>query len=318
VGRGNIETTSENIHNLKTMPEEIKCVLCGDSRTRVLHTIRPRQPFKEDSIAALLPERIWNICLDCGLIYLSPRLTSGEAALLYDEDYHDMHHEELRGWEFHKKKTLLEKYARGGRLLDVGCGYGYFQNSLGKNWTPVGVEPSEAACRGGRERLGADISCGTISLPDFMPESFDAVTLWDVLEHLPDPVAELKLARALLRPGGALGISTCDASALVPRAAGKFWYCINTPDHQFGFTLPWLRLALDRAGFEFKEVIYHNSGLGFFLPFIKRLAVEAAKSALGAAVRILRHKSLAAKLAKKAPPLVPMFHDLVIIVAIKR
>lgn len=300
------------------MPENVKCALCGESRTHVLHVIRSRPPFADDSISALLPERVWNLCLDCGLIFLSPRLTMAEAASLYNEDYHDTHHEELRGWEFLKKRTLIEKFVPGGRLLDVGCGYGYFQHSLGDNWQPVGAEVSAAACRVGRERLGADIRHGAIESLNLEPESFDAVTIWDVLEHLPDPVAELRRAHGLLRHGGVLGISTCDASALVPRAAGKYWYCINTPDHQYGFTLPWLKTALDRTGFEFREVIYHNSGFIFLTPFLRRLFIETAKAILGTAAKATRSNSLASKLSAKAPPLVPMFHDLVIIAATKR
>ena len=300
------------------MPEDVHCSLCGPAPKRILYVTRERPPFKEDNAGHILPQRIWNQCLVCGLNWLSPRLTADEATALYTEEYHDQHHEELRGWEFYKKKNMIEKYVSGGKLLDIGCGYGYFLYSLGREWSGTGVELSEAACRTGHDRLGVDIKCGTTETLTLPPESFDAVTLWDVLEHLPDPAAELRRAHALLRPGGALGLSTCDAAATVPSVARKYWYCINTPDHQYAFTLDWLRRAIEATGFEFREYVIHNAGWMFLKPFAARLAKETVKSALGFAARATHLLPLERRLEKYAAPLVPMYHDLVIIVAIKK
>jgi SAM-dependent methyltransferase len=300
------------------MPETVDCSLCGKAPSRIMHTTRPRTLFKPLAADDLLPERNWRLCLNCGLIYLSPRLTTAEAATLYDDDYHDMHHEELRTWEFFKKKEFIERRAPGGRLLDVGCGYGYFQYRLGDNWDAVGLEISQAAVQRGRERLDVDIRQGALDQAGFDDASFDAVTLWDVLEHLPDPVAELKRAHRVLRPGGVIGISTCDAAALVPRMARSYWYCINTPDHQYAFTLDWLKKALDHAGYEFCDVLIHNQGWDFFTPFARRFAMESVKSAIALAAQVTHIGKLKQFVASKAPPLVPMFRDIVMVAGIKR
>jgi SAM-dependent methyltransferase len=300
------------------MPETVDCSLCGPAPSRLLYTTRPRAPYKPLPADDILPERNWRLCAECGLIYLSPRLTPAEAATLYDDDYHDVHHEELRTWEFHKKKEFIERQARGGRLLDIGCGYGYFQYRLGDNWQATGLEISAAAVSKGRERLGVDIRQGTLEQAAFEDGSFDAVTMWDVLEHLPDPVAELRRAHRVLRPGGVIGISTCDASALAPRVARSYWYCINTPDHQYAFTLAWLKKALAATGFEYRESLIHNKGFDFFTPFARRLALEGAKASIAAAAAVTRAPRLKEFLARKAPPLVPMFRDIVMISAVKK
>ena len=300
------------------MPETVHCSLCGIAPSRVLYTTQPRPPFKSHPTDDILPHRIWKQCLSCGLIFLSPRLTSDEAATLYTEEYHDEHSEELRGWEFQKKKELIERHAQPGRLLDVGCGYGYFQHWMGKAWDTMGVELSAAAVRGGRERMGVDIRHGTLKGLRFPAESFDVVTLWDVLEHLPDPVDELRQVHRILAPGGILGISTCDASAVVPRLTRSYWYCINTPDHQYAFTLDWLKLALERTGFDFQEVVIHNQGWLFFKPFLRRGFKECAKAAAATAAKITRSSALSARLSTAAPPLAPMFRDLVILAARKK
>ena len=300
------------------MPEEIKCVLCGDAPSRVIFRILPRAPYRNDIVMGPQRECVWRLCGGCGLIYLSPRLTVEEASSLYDEAYHDRHHEELRGWEFKKKADLIEKCVKGGRLLDVGCGYGYFQKALGSHWQATGIDMSPHAAEFGRESLGVDVRCSTFAGLGAEAGSFDAGTLWDVVEHVQDPVADLRLAHRALRRGGALGLSTGLISALVPRVAGKYWYFLNIPDHQFAFTMKWLRSALDVIGFDVRDVVIHNKGFDFLPSFMKRFAVEAAKWSLGALWGVTRSGAVERRLKDKAPPLAPMFNDIVMIAAVKR
>jgi SAM-dependent methyltransferase len=74
-----------------------------------------------------------------------------------------------------------------------------------------------------------------VQLP-FAPATFDLITLWDVLEHLPDPHAAVTEIHRLLRPGGRLVLTTGDAGSLTARVCGRRWHLYTIPEHLFFYT----------------------------------------------------------------------------------
>jgi SAM-dependent methyltransferase len=134
------------------------------------------------------------------------------------------------------------------RLLDVGAGSGDLGGVLaGRDWSVVGVEPSGAACELARER-GVDARQGTLKTVELEREGFDAVVFHHSLEHVPDPVAALRRARKLLRPGGAVAVAVPNFDSPQRRRLGADWWALDLPRHRFHFTPEALRRALDRAG----------------------------------------------------------------------
>lgn len=105
-----------------------------------------------------------------------------------------------------------------GRLLDVGCGLGFFlQRAAASGWTATGVEPSSAWAAASRERPGvADVVCGLVEDPALDGRRFELITVWDVLEHIFDPVPFLARVRSLLAPGGQVFIRTPNLGYLRP------------------------------------------------------------------------------------------------------
>jgi SAM-dependent methyltransferase len=138
-------------------------------------------------------------------------------------------------------------------LLDVGAATGFFISlAMQFGFEARGVEISAYAAQRARQR-GLAVTTGTLAdLP--LSEPFDAITMLDVLEHVPDPRREVLRARELLQNHGVLAISTLDAGSLHARLMGRRWHHILPPEHLYYFNRVALRALLEEAGFEVLSV----------------------------------------------------------------
>lgn len=136
-----------------------------------------------------------------------------------------------------------------GRLLDVGCGDGAFlarMKSLG--WDPVGVEPDEKAATAAKARFDGEVFIGTLEAAGFADQSFDAITLSHVIEHVGDPQELLGRCRRLLRKGGRVVVTTPNAESLGHRIFRKDWRGLEVPRHLWVFSLRSLQKLATEAG----------------------------------------------------------------------
>jgi SAM-dependent methyltransferase len=151
-------------------------------------------------------------CRSCGYRFVNPRPSQAEIASSYsDPEFYAGWIEDEAGrtrmWS--KRLDLVKRAGRDIRVLDIGAGIGTFL-AMGRDrfgWKAMGTEVSTSAIRIARERHGLELTlgdAGDLSLPR---GSFDLVTLWHVLEHVPSPSRTLKLCHDLLRPGGLLAIA---------------------------------------------------------------------------------------------------------------
>lgn len=141
--------------------------------------------------------------------------------------------------------------ARRPRLLDAGCGPGFFvQAAVQAGFVAAGVEVSESAVQYARDELSQQVWQGHVRPADLRGGPYDVVTLWDVIEHLPDPAAALAAVARVLPLGGLLALSTGDLSSLAARLSGRHWHLFTLPEHLWFFTRDSLRRLLRRCGFE--------------------------------------------------------------------
>ena len=140
-------------------------------------------------------------------------------------------------------------------LLDIGCGTGVFLDEARRlGWKASGIEVSEYAA-GEARRRNLPVRCSPSEALQLEPASLDCVTLWDVIEHLADPVAALCQVGQALRIGGILALSTGDITSLCARLSGRRWHLFNLPEHLFFFSPRCLHLLLARAGCRVVSVI---------------------------------------------------------------
>ncbi len=149
-------------------------------------------------------------CQRCGFVYVNPRPDASTLSGLY-YDYLSNKMEDPFAWKeymedvFSWTASMLEsRLCDKGRVLDIGCGYGFFvEKACQRGWDGSGIDISEPAVLSAKER-GLDVERRTIEEMAASGETFDAITMFYVLEHLPDPLATLKLVKSILRPGGIL------------------------------------------------------------------------------------------------------------------
>lgn len=167
-------------------------------------------------------------CRYCGYVYANPRWVGHDLLEAYtaveDETY--VREREGRVLTFSRHLRSLEQFtgpAAGRRLLDVGAYIGVFvEVACEAGWDACGVEPSQWAVDVARSR-GLPVVQGTQATLSVRPDSFDVITMWDVIEHVEDPASELARARDLLTPGGLLAVHTMDIESPLARLMGPRW-----------------------------------------------------------------------------------------------
>lgn len=231
--------------------ETVPCPLCGSYECEQCFTGQDRFHGVPGSYPVVR-------CRRCGMRYLSPRPDAAALAQFYPPDYLDADWSAAPPFiaaqvrdELARRRALVEASHVPGDLLDVGAGSGDFLATMRERegWRVHGLEPSPHARARAAARHGLTLDAGTLDGAPCADGSFDAVTMWEVLEHTPNPVAALRRARAPLRPGGALVLSTPNADSLASRAFGVSWCGWDVPRHLAIFAPGHLRRALESVGF---------------------------------------------------------------------
>ena len=204
-------------------------------------------------------------CRRCGLVFVGRVPSPDELLALYDSSYWEaedepgyagyLEAEERKRHHFRGQLKEIEALIPRGDLLEIGSAYGYFlDEARSRGWRVRGVEPSEHAAARARDKLGLEVAPGPFAAMPPEPESIDVIALWDVIEHLPDPRRTLEAARAWLRPGGVVALSTGDFGSLAARIHGRDWSLLTPPWHQFYFSKCTLRALLQSLGFRVVKV----------------------------------------------------------------
>ncbi len=167
-------------------------------------------------------------CRHCGHVYANPRWQGDDLLDAYQAVEDEAYVRERQGREltFSRHLAALEEVTgppAGRSLLDVGAYIGVFvEVARASGWDACGIEPSAWAVRAARRR-GLPVIQGTQDSPELAGRRFDVITMWDVIEHVDDPAAELARAYQLLKPGGWIAVHTMDVDSLTARLMGRRW-----------------------------------------------------------------------------------------------
>lgn len=153
--------------------------------------------------------------------------------------------------------AFVRRWAGQGRLLDVGCSTGLFlARARAIGFEVAGVEFSAASAQFARDHFDIAVTDGDIAALDCAPESFDLLTMFDVIEHVRDPAADIAAAHRLLRPGGLFILSTPNLDGLFPMLSQPlaqtlgYWPHPEPPWHLYQFSVRTLSAMLEKRGFE--------------------------------------------------------------------
>jgi SAM-dependent methyltransferase len=156
--------------------------------------------------------------------------------------------------EFARTVEFIRTRRDGGRLLEVGCAYGFFLQEAKSYFDVTGIELAADAAAHARD-AGLNVLTGVADEPTLAGlGSFDAIAMLDVIEHLPDPLEMMRLLARHLVPGGIIVITTGDFSSLVARLCGKHWRLMTPPQHLWFFTPDSLSRLARSAGLDCETI----------------------------------------------------------------
>lgn len=246
-------------------------------------------------------------CGTCGLAYLSNPPEPDDLAASYQQD--TGYHNALTDPNSAQFATMsrvatthldfVRHHAQGGRLLDVGCSTGLFLDKARASGFDVsGVEFSKGSADFARGHFGLTVADGDIHAVDAADASFDIVTMFDVIEHVPDPSRDMAKAYAMLKPRGLFIVSTPNIDGLFPQASLKiaklidYWPHPEPPHHLYQFSTRTLTAMLEKSGFSVVGERQINIDLAYSFGNI---------SALARSPKLLAYAMLFAPAAKLGP-----------------
>jgi len=273
-----VTSQSELLADPANFVEIARCSLCGsEGRDDV---------FREEPFHVVR-------CQDCGLVYVTPRLKPEVLPQVYDEGYWTSEGPKNRGYAdyrsqeqlylktFRKRFDIIDRYMpEPGRLLDIGCAAGFFlEVARERGWELEGVELSAEIATHAIEHYGFDqIHVGTLETAPYERGSFDLVTMWDVVEHVPDPRTFFEAARAYLRPDGLLILETQNVGSAFAKRMGPKWQHYKHLEHLYHFDSETIERLLDETGFEILENTPDLGGKHVSVAFVRERAERVSNA----------------------------------------
>jgi len=204
------------------------------------------------------------MCKHCRLVYANPRLPESEIFKRYESPlFFDEYLKALKATSttydldsirnhYYLFVGLMDRFfAPGKKLLDVGSGAGFFLKVVEeRGWEVEGVEISKLASDYANEVLGVNVHNSKLEDVKFSSESYDLVTLLDIIEHLTDPLRTLEEIYRVLKSDGLVIVSTPDIGSLSRVFLGKHWSILSPGEHLFNFSTKTLSLMLSKANFK--------------------------------------------------------------------
>ncbi|MGB2867168.1 MAG: class I SAM-dependent methyltransferase [Bacteroidota bacterium] len=236
-------------------PLMTQCGLCGSRKIRFFYRdYKGLQIYK---------------CTDCGIEFMNPQYSDGHL-----EQYYSTFTVDEPEWDepliycHNYYLSLVERYSQKGSILDIGSGNGYFLVAAKqRGWSPTGYDVDRKTVASVSKRIGVRILSGDFTKLKWEPDSFDAVYMHQVIEHLKSPMPYFRVIQRVLRKNGVLFVAQPNIHALAARVKygleklglrkkniGAYY---GTDGHLWYYTPKTMRRLLESLGF---EVLYMRSG----------------------------------------------------------
>ena len=241
------------IHFLVVVLETVKeCPVCGND------TFIPFLICKD----YLVSQQNFDIqqCQKCGFRLTNPRPDANSIGSFYKSEQYVSHNDEssglintayrlIRNYTLRSKLNLINELNGGkGRILDVGCGTGAFLESCREGgWQVTGMEPDADARAIAKKKLQADIQPNLNALSEANP--FDIITLWHVLEHVPNLSETIDQLHKLLSDRGTLVIAVPNSDSYDAHYFNQYWAAYDVPRHLHHFTPSTIEPLFRKQGF---------------------------------------------------------------------
>ena len=236
--------------------ESPPCPLCGGDDFRdVIAAVCDRVMRKPGRFSV-------QSCRHCGLVVTRPRPTAKALDFYYQGTYSGTANHQARALQTGGPGRIAARYrlravqrwrslGPGQQLLDVGCGYGTFASEArrGTGCTATGIDVDAGCLLNALDRGEVTYHCGTLETLALPPEQFDVISFFESLEHHADPVAALRAAHLLLKPGGLCVVEVPNFAGIWRRVFGSWWLPLLVPQHLVHFDPATLRRTLETAGF---------------------------------------------------------------------
>ncbi len=227
-------------------------------------------------------------CSECSLWLTSPRPEIDQLGSYYHSNDYISHSDTsvgfinkvykiIRNYTLRRKLALVKKYLQNGRILDVGCGAGYFLDVCRNAGFEVsGIEPDNSTRQSAIKKFELNIFPEEF-LDKINDDHFDLISMWHVLEHVPEPEKRLLQLFRILKPGAALFVAVPNRISFDARHYGPYWAGFDVPRHLWHFSPNEMKRIASKTGFSVQEIrpMYFDSF------YVSMLSEKYKKNRLG-------------------------------------
>ncbi len=198
-------------------------------------------------------------CNSCNFKFTNPRPEVNELGKYYQSEDYISHsntskgfinstYQTIRKYTLLRKLQLISKFYKTGSLLDIGCGTGEFLKTCrDAKWKTLGIEPDENTRKIASENYGLDVYSEEY-LQELKSESFDVITMWHVLEHVPFLNQRIEDLKKLIKPKGIIIIAVPNCDSLDAKIYKENWAAYDVPRHLYHFNPKSIEMIFNRHG----------------------------------------------------------------------